>query len=465
MLELHRDEKTSWIKIQQRGKTSPDRKKNNRLLRADVVLDQQKADIYVTEYIEDSGDFPQYEKDKAAGRRDAAKIKGIFEVIRNYKIPIVIVEPNNGVDSICRIFETINSTGTKLTTFDLAVARFYPSPDLRKLWSTTQEKHSILKRFEVDGERVLQVLCLVTANHNQKDSKYVEPTRSNLMNLKPKLIHEEWEKSSEFLAKTYQWAVEQGARPKTLPRDSILVSIAAVRALIFSETGRDPLDSWKTNNDFIRRWYFSKVMQSSRAQSSNYQISLDFQALLEYARDDKRPELPQITLNTEILLKLKPSDACYKALQNILETTINQDLSGRFIVPGDQLHDHHIFPKNAHRKGLDRTMLDGICNRLTLLANSNQSLGEGYPKDYFKKMVDQARAEGTLGDFRRRIYDYFIPGNPEDRQWTDCFTTDRFEEFCRERAELIISRVKEIVGDSLQSKPISGDDEIEDYTD
>ena len=60
MFEKHREqEDTSWIRERQRGKKEPpDRKDNNRLLRADIVLDQAKADIYVSEYIEDSGDFP-----------------------------------------------------------------------------------------------------------------------------------------------------------------------------------------------------------------------------------------------------------------------------------------------------------------------------------------------------------------------------------------------------------------------
>lgn len=403
MLELHPEEATSWIIAQQRGMSSPDRKKNNKLLRADIILDQEKADIYATEYIEDSGDFPEYKKDKTAGRRAAAQIKGIFEIIRNYKVPVVVVEPDSGVESVCRIFETINSTGTKLTTFDLAVARFYPKPDLRELWLSTQEKHPILKDFDVDGERILQVLYLVTATRNQK-YKYIEPTRSNLMNLTTEPINEEWERASESLAKVYEFAKAQGARPETLPRHSLLVSLAAVRSLILCEQSVDP---WRKgeNHDFIRRWYFSKVMQASRAQSSNYQVSQDFKDLLEYARTGNQPETPTVSLNAENLLTLKPSDIRYKSLQNIFAITLRQDfLSGNSIKDDYQLHDHHIFPKNAGKKhGLNKSMLDSICNRVPMLASSNESLGEGYPRVYLKDIADRARNEGTLGDLKGRI--------------------------------------------------------------
>ena len=378
------------------------------------------------------------------------------------------MEPDSGVESICRIFETINSTGTKLTTFDLAVARFYPEPDLRELWQDAQEKYLILKDFEVDGERILQVLYLVTATRNER-YRYIEPTRSNLMSLKVGPIKEEWEKSSESLAKIYEFAKAQGARPETLPRPSLLVSLAAVRSLVLSDNkGTDPLDSRK-NHDLIRRWYFSKVMQPSRSEASNYQISRDFQVLLKYARNGERPEFPQVILNEDIVLKLKSSDVRYKALQNILATTIHKDLiSGKTIDLGSRLHDHHIFPKNASKKHrLQQPMLDSICNRLPILDSSNLSLGEGYPKTYFKDIVDNARKEGTLGDLGRRMDDCLIPHphNFKDPQWADRFSINQFTEFCQKRAKLIVERVREIVGDSLQASALSGDESMEDNED
>jgi len=469
MLRSHPEEEISWIIVQQRGMASPDPKKNNRLLRADIILNQEKADIYVTEYIEDSGDFPEYQKDsegRRKGRQAAAQIKGIFETIRNYKIPVVVVEPDSGVESVCRIFETINSTGTKLTTFDLAVARFYPKPDLRQLWLSVQDKYPILKDFDVDGERVLQVLYLMTATRNQK-YKYIEPTRSNLMNLTTESIDEEWEKASEFLAKAYEFAKAQGARPETLPRHSLLVSVAAVRSLMFHDQGVDPWHKGE-NYDFIRGWYFSKTMQASRSQSSNYQVSQDFKILLEYTSTGKRPEIPTVSLDVEKLLRLKPSDVPYKALQNIFAITLRQDLlSGNAINTESQLHDHHIFPKNAGKKhGLNKAMLDSICNRVPMLASSNQSLGEGYPHVYLKEIADRARTAGTLGDLKRRTYDdCLIPGDPGDPQWADSFSTNRFEEFCRKRAELIFKRVGDIVGNALQKVSSSSDNEVEDEDD
>ena len=459
ILDKHDKEETSWIRVLRRRNTAPDRKNNNRLLRTDIILNQEKTDIYVSEYVEDSGDFPDYVTDRKAGRQAAARIKGVFETIRNYKVPVVVLERDSGVESVCRVFETINSTGTRLTTFDLAVARFYPKPDLRRLWSETKETHPILEEFEVDGERILQVLSLVMAARGEK---YPDPSRSNILGLKPDEIEREWEKSSEALANIYKWARGQGARPRTLPSHNLLVPLAAIRSLEDHE-----LDTslWK-NHDVIRRWYFSKVMQAGASQASNYRIGQDFQNLRQYAARGVSLAPSEVILNVDIVLELKPSDVRYKSLQNVLATTIRHDLmSGSNIDSESVLHDHHIFPRNAHKRyTLPRGMLDGICNRIPVLADTNQSLGEGYPQQYFQEIADRARAEGTLGDLRRRMRDCLIPGDPYDPSWAESFAIERFEDFCRQRSDLIVSRVREIVGDALRTAS-STDDELSEDSD
>lgn len=458
MFERHRQEETSWIRVLQRGKTEPDRKKNNRLLRADIILDQERADIYVSEYIEDSGDFPQFQDDRTAARTAAARIKGVFETMRNYKVPVVMLERDSGVESVCRVFETINSTGTRLTTFDLAVARFYPQPDLRGMWADALEEHPILKGFRVDGERVLQVLYLVVSARN---GKYSDPTRSNLLALTTKEINQEWARSAMELAKTYKWARAYGARPETLPSDHVLVALAAVRSLVREDAGRD---SWSGDDLILRRWYFSKIMQAGASQASNYRIGQDFIVLRQYAEHRKIPSATDVILNAETILHLKPSDVRYRSLQNVFAMTLRQDLvSSQRIDSESVLHDHHIYPKSARRKhGLSQRMLDGICNRVPVLEASNLSLGERYPDAYFGEMAAGARSLGTLGDLRRRLDDAMIPGDPRKSTWANSFSVERFEAFCRKRAELIVARVREVVGDALRSDLLADDELAED---
>lgn len=473
MFEKHHTvEETSWIKALRRGKMSPDRKSRNKLLRADIILDQKRADVYVSEYVEDSGDFPEFENDKQKARQASALIKGIFETVRNYKIPVVTLERSSNVESVCRVFETINSTGTRLTTFDLAVARFYPDPDLRKLWRETLDKYATIRDFDsagqrstrsgIDGEQILQVLYMFVASRSGRRSP--EPTRGNLLDLKRMLpaddITTNWDRAASALSKTYDWARAQGARPETVPSRSILVAMAAIRCLHGdSYTG----EVWQ-DHEFIRRWYFSKIMQSGASKASNYRIGLDFGSLREYVENGTLPDVEEVKLDIGGVMRLKTSDVRYKSLQNIFATTIRQDLvTGDSISSKSELHDHHIYPKIlGSRESLEVKMLDSICNRVPILDKSNQTLGDEYPEIYFGELAQQARRQGTLEGFARRLRDCVIPGDPRDETWAEIFSVSKFDEFCQQRARLIIERVREIVGDSLRESSINEDD-ISDY--
>ena len=160
MYEIFDKEDPSWIIGKNRSQKNPDRKDNNRLIRTDIALDQAKCDVYISEYIEDSGDFPEFKDDRTGARQAAAKLKGVFETIRKFSIPCVALDNDAPLESVCRVFETINSTGTRLTTFDLAVARYYPQPDLKELFDKSKENYPVLDEYEIDGERILQILSL-----------------------------------------------------------------------------------------------------------------------------------------------------------------------------------------------------------------------------------------------------------------------------------------------------------------
>lgn len=456
MLDEHRSEETTWIKTRARGKTPPpERKDRNRLLRADVSLDQRKAEIYVNEYIEDSGDFPDFSRDQ---RWDAlAYIKGVFETIRNYKIPIVSLDREGGIESICRVFETINSTGTRLRTFDLAVARFFPDPDLRKLWEDALDTHKVLRDFEVEGERILQVLALTDA---QESTNYPDVSRKAQLGLSPDTINAGWNSAAVTLGDAYTYARSLGARRGTLPNHNVVTALAAVKNVLRRQ-GRD--SEW-SDPDFLKRWYFSKVLRAGSSQASNYRITQDFIELLEYSRSGSRPPVEDVRMDVGVVRRLRPTDARYKALQCIFASTIREDLiSGGMIDVSSRLEDHHIFPRNAHKRhSIPVPQLDSICNRIYVLADSNRAIGEAYPNDYLREQVERAMQQGTLGAVKRRLRDCMMPcddiGSPS---WIQRLQVSSFNSFCEFRARLILDRVREVIGSSLKDGPIGQDEIVE----
>jgi hypothetical protein len=448
------EEETAWVVSRQKGKNDPDRKDKNRLLRADVVLDQQKTDIYVTEYIEDSGDIPELIEDRSAQRQAAARIKGIFEVIRKYQVPIVVLDRDAPLESVCRVFETINSTGTRLTTFDLAVAKFFPNPNLRELWEETKRQCPELLNFDVDGERILQVLALWDAKINNRS---LDPTRSVLLSLDRTFISTNWTIAANSLSDVYKWARKNGATPKNLPNHGILAVIAAFN-IVCAEFTKKPMSNWQS---ILKKWYFSKILETGAKQASNYKIGKDFTMLVKYADDGTPLNFPVIQLNVDRLIQInRPTDTRYKSLQCIMATTATLDLVSGDSLDSD-LEDHHIFPRSLHKKSnLLLKEVDSIVNRLVISKATNQSLSDKIPQEYFSDLQELATKNGIIPDMNKRLKDCLIPGSIASPEFTEQFDILKFKEFLKNRAELILERVGDIIGDSLDASA-EADEEME----
>ena len=112
------------------------------------------------------------------------------------------------------------------------------------------------------------------------------------------------------------------------------------------------------------------------------------------------------------------------------------------------------------KHGLPPVLVDGLCNRAYILDSSNLRIGDEQPAVYMKKLADQHRREGTLRAFQRKLGDYMIPGDPTQDSWEAGFSVKNFESFCKARADLIMQRVREVIGDSL--KISLSDDEMVD---
>lgn len=456
MVEDYNSEGTGWIKTRSRT-PAPDRRDKNRLVRSDLVLDQTKADIYISEYVEDSGEFPELQGEKTKLREAAARVKGIFERIRNYQLPVVTIDRDAQIESICRIFETINSTGTRLTTFDLAVARFFPNPDLRDWWDRVREQHSILNEFDVDGERALQVVSLITAH---KSGRYPEATRSELLNLSPEVLASEWEGAAAALASAYRWAHRNGARAPNPPSHGVLVSIAAMEAL----RSGSKRDIFSDHEPILRKWYYCKIMQQGAKQATNYKVGVDFQSLATYAKTGVAPEFETVSMPSRKIAELyRGSDVRYRALQSLLAMSIRTDFLTGQPFADDQTEEHHIFPKaflirNRHKAD----MIDSIANKIPIHRTTNGKLSDAPPYEYLLKLKETAERNGTLGQMQQRMSDCLIPGDVMNHNWCEQFKLERFADFIHMRSQLIEQKLRTVIGDSLLEPAAVGFDTDDD---
>ncbi|NKC14373.1 MAG: DUF262 domain-containing protein [Gammaproteobacteria bacterium] len=455
MHEVFSEENTAWIVSRRRGKKNPERKENNRLIRSDVALNQQKCDVFISEYMEDSGDFPEFESDKTAARQAAARLKGVFETIRKFSIPFVALDNNAPLESVCRVFETINSTGTRLTTFDLAVARYYPSPDLKGLLDASKEAHPMLNDYEIDGERVLQILSLFYLRKN-RTSKVPQATRSVLLSLERQYIEEQWEDAAFHLHAACEWINGLGATAETQPPHGTLVSIAAT-LMCFPGALLQPKFS-----NMLNKWYFCTTLAANPSPAHNYKIGDDFRRFCGFLEGQSSIQFPRVHFETAEIIDIShTTGGRYKAIQVLMRNTIRKDFMTGSALQGD-LEDHHIFPYALNKSGLPKRQLNSIANRIIVSKSTNRDLADRNPDAYMPELASLHVDQGSHQDLDRRLQTCFIPYSCSEPEFEKRFRKEAFRTFLEDRAEKIVERIREVVGDAWKEPRDSEDANLED---
>jgi hypothetical protein len=403
--------------------------------------------VLAQEYFESS--YEPLKGDRPAQRKAVAKVNRVFETMRNYQIPLVIVDRGDSTEAICRIFETINSTGTRLTTFDLAVARFFPQPDLHSLWQQSKARHSVLERFAAEGERVLQIVA-IASGYEQRS--YVEPTRGTLLNLTGKEILQRWDDCAESLAHALEWIETHGAVPGIQSNDALLVPLAYFLGKVTAQ--------WKAQNPsfnaILERWYFSHSLQQGARQASNYKIGQTVSSLHRWLTDGQLPDIPRVRLDSTEVLKLAKTDARYQAILALLRWKGGTDLWTEEQLKPDDVEDHHIFPAAlAKREGIARRVLDSVANRILVSKPTNRSLSDRLPRDYIGRLLREAERSGTLNAKLDQLLAACLPVERDIEATLAKLDPTNIHAFLEARADLILKRVSLVLGDSFEAAPAS----------
>lgn len=408
-----------------------------RYLPSELALDKDRASVRVQEYFFDE------EQPKDRTRRDelfksAARVGGYFETIRNFQVPLVIIDRSDSTEAICRIFETINSTGTRLTTFDLAVARYFPVPDLQQLWSDVREKYPMLRQFDVEGERLLQVVAILEGHDSQK---YIEVTRGTLLSLDRRSIERRWDVAAKALADAYAWAEQRGGVPGLLANEALLVPLA----YFFSQVREDWKHSHPNYTDILNRWYFASILQQGARQAGNYRVALATGQLRTWLADEGEPDVPEVVLNPADILALSKTDNRYRALHALLRWHASSDLWTGEPLHFEKVEDHHIFPAAcAKRNGIPRKYLDSIANRILVSTVTNRKLSDRLPEDYLSSLLQEADRSGTGPAKRAMLAKACIPTNAS-------FKTEDAIKFLEARASLLIELCQRLLGDRFRT--------------
>ncbi|WGL60286.1 DUF262 domain-containing protein [Pigmentibacter sp. JX0631] len=443
MFEVFFDQNDSfeydWIYSVNRTKEfSQIRKDDNRSIRADVALEPINCSKYLSEYFEDSVDFIDYTKEQK--RNIIGKLSVVFETIRNFSVPFICLKSDTHLETICRVFETINSTGVKLSTFDLAVARYHPKLKIRKMFENSKLEDSNLRNYEVEGESILKVLALCSLREKNRD-KIPEVTRSVLLSLNENFILENWDLSikcfSDAIRMTKSWGIEEAHRSFLIPISATLLSF----------------NKKNINEELFKNWYFYSALIKDNIKSNNYRLGADYKFLCDSVQKLIEGQILskvfqyKISITATDLVDSTSNSILFKTVIYLLKHDyIKNDFFDDSSILGNVDVDYtllNIFP-NAKKHKFDNRKIDSLANKLIVNIKSykeyNNSLPEIYLQDYIKKYRDKSRIDKKI-----KIND--LPINVYDSLSFNLLKKENYEKFLLNRANKIIERLKILFND------------------
>lgn len=447
------------------GSNSRSRKDDSRYISCEDFIGQN-ADEYTDLFVE-----VHFGKDKQLDNRKVRKIQsflcGLITSLKSYTIPYTRIDAAADLSVICNVFERINTTGIKLTTFDLVNAKSFNSDKFSSgllnflhtninKWKNVNSIAFIEKEYP-DYGMVLRILFIADrlAQHSRPDGL----TNAELLKKSPDYWHSMWSSKSLHMELFLQKASKSGLL-KWGVRSFVeyLIAIFLAKPELLNDQ-----EFWnyciKTSLALsIAGTLFNKYDLNQVTTLYNYGVNrIKAAAHLKHVIS-----VPAIAitgeLDSELALRISyaqnSSPRNRAAIELMYGTTLNRsaplDLAGDPIYldyeNSKSVEEHHLVPLNGTSRS-SKSPINSVANLVVLSPSKNKSIGSQEVSKYLKDMlypiynVDLAKFDKILKDNflpRQLIVDLItknIPINP-DSLW-------------ELRSELITQRILEVLGTHL----------------
>ena len=359
------------------------------------------------------------------------------------------IEPNNRyqLEQICTIFEKLNSTGVKLTAFDLLTARLYPHQiDLDEMWNAALEDSSCLSSLgNIDkadyGIYILRCIALL----RNEDSK-----NRALVNLSHINFKRDWDIAIKYFDEAYSrmTSVQDDGfgvlDQKWIPYPPMIPVLAALIAK------RDNLtDSRKASaNGTIRWWYWGSVFVERYAHSVESVTSRDFAEICKFFEDPEQyPELfidvyrdiVQDTADYEILDIANVKNTLFQAVMCLLAKNGARDFRQNESIVYSNLDAHHIFPRGFLKQLApvrvfnlsEKDSINTVINQTLISKETNKAISSKSPSEYLN--LDSIIPQDEKSDILKC---HFI-----DEACLEALEANDYEKFLKCRHQEIVKKV------------------------
>jgi len=448
-------------------------KKTDNLLRDDQALFKQKIfplkifgerSHYWSRWLEKYENYWIENGEEKKAKFEREKLEEIFDSIRNeYYISYIELDRDIAVEKVCDIFQRINSTGLELNIFDLMNALLRPKEiHLKSLWmKKVNEFNGKLPNTDKGKIYVLQTMSILKQGYcAPKFLYYLIPNSQKSIKAEGgKLEKITLINSSEEFLELWEKAISQMlASLKIINNHSDLAVInqkyfpyptmLPIFTALNIEKGNSLYQDKKGIEDKIRFWYWSSIFTKNYSSSIESQAAKDFVEMKAwFLNDDNIPAVVKEARKTYTNLDLKTeefqSSAIYKAIFCILIKEGAKDFETYQDPLYSILEDHHIVPKSwglrNHIRGIN-----SILNRTPISDNTNKKIiQDKLPAIYLTAMFKKARSKQNVYNLLRS---HLISEEMVEILQKKDFGEDDFNKFASLRQELILEKIKSLIG-------------------
>jgi hypothetical protein len=368
--------------------------------------------------------FNRYFKiDKPAWNEAMDRIRSFL--VPTLEIPKFQPDDPNRIAEVCAIFEKMNSTGVRLSVYDLLTARLYKSSiDQHRLWEKAVESHELLEQFsdgkpDAYGVYVLRTIALIRG---------LDAKSKTLINLKPEQFERDWWRAIENIERALQRLTstsEDGFGvfdQRWAPYSTMVSPLAAML---------DAIEAKKLDHrayKLMRRWYWASVFQERYAGAVESTIYRDYQDFLHAANDPSFESVAIAEARVNIaeneaysLRNVSRVNATYRGIMCLIAMRGAKDFQADDSIEFHALEDHHVFPqaylkrqKGPDGKATPSNRINSIVNRTLISAQTNRRISRSSPSHYLERLVPSERIEDIMAS-------HFIDADSLTAMQTDDF--------------------------------------------
>lgn len=407
------------------------------------------------------------------------KVQKLKSNILNRKV--VDIEQKGSLNTVLEVFERINTKNTKLSIFDIMVAKTYRKYDegyfnLRSLFKIVSsdngsvdddyfknlEKIDSFIERKVFDDGTLLYLTMVAITQEFRANKVLKIKTDQFMK-SIKHLHFILGRLSEIMESDFY--IETVEQNKYQPIAKFIVAFLTK----YHKDENEP-----AYKEFLKKWYWNTIIYNRYPGSQNERIERDFKRLNDNIPDfDKVLEIMSADnsrnfeyINARNIQSLfncyynKKNDQIYKMMMVLFKSKRPQDF-----YTGDTptkngtkkivLEEHHIFPQNSNigkviinqYKSTNENIINNIANiALLTKETNNKRISNKNPSIYIREFLTSKQNDGAEEEFYKYLETHFI-----SKEMVNYLLNDNFEDFIVSRTKLIYNYINELTTDPKQN--------------